>query len=178
MERDKPWLVSDSIDYLEKFLLKISNPKILEFGMGASTIWFSKNFDCELTSVEHNKEWFDKVSSKITNKNAKLILEQSNVLENSNGDLLEKSYSHITEQFEDEYFDLILIDGRDRVSCFNKSDRILKSNGLMVLDNSERIEYSDVFKFYSDKNRFDFIQNDSDEFGFFYKDWATTIWIK
>lgn len=178
MQRNKPWLVTDSILYIEEYLTKITNPKILEFGMGASTIWFSKTFDGELTSVEHNKEWYTTVKSQIENKQTNLILKESNISSDPNGELLEKSYSYVIDDFNDNYFDLILIDGRNRVECFLKCDRILKPKGLMILDNSERKEYSKAFEFYSAKKRFDFVQTSPDEFGFYYNNWTTTIWIK
>ena len=42
---------------------------------------------------------------------------------------------------QSKYFDIIVIDGRDRVNCIKNSLRSLKNNGVIVLDDSEREEY-------------------------------------
>lgn len=172
--RSSPWLTESSIKFLNDFL--ISNDKsILEFGMGASTIWLSQR--CKfLTSVDHDPIWFNEVKTHINNSNVFLNLFESNVIHGT--DYIEKSYSHISDQFDDESLDMILIDGRSRVDCFFRSESKLRRGGIMVLDNSERIEYNQIFDAYEDKQRFDFVQNTSDSEGFFYPGWTTTCWIK
>ena len=172
--RASPWLTEKSIEFLNDFL--ISNDKIvLEFGMGASTIWLSQR--CKfLTSVDHDPVWFNEVKNHINESNVFLNLFESNVIHET--DLIEKSYSHIVDQFDDESLDMILIDGRCRVDCFFLSEPKLRSGGIMVLDNSERHEYKQIFDAYDGKQRFDFVQHDLDSEGFFYPGWTTTCWIK
>jgi predicted O-methyltransferase YrrM len=45
------------------------------------------------------------------------------------------------DEFPDEYFDIILIDGRARPSCIKRSVSKVKPGGLLILDNSEREYY-------------------------------------
>ena len=52
-----------------------------------------------------------------------------------------KSYVTQIDEFQDEHFDLILIDGRARPSCIQHSVNKLKRNGLLVLDNADRVYY-------------------------------------
>lgn len=150
IERTDPWLTEQSIIVIKNHLNGISNPKILEFGSGYSTIWFCKNYNCEITSVEHSAPWYEYVRNVLKEYHPNLILRESDVVE-KDSDLLIESYAIIADQFSDEYFDLILIDGRNRVDCFNRSERTLKKGGLMVLDNSERSEYRQIFEKYNDK---------------------------
>ena len=46
----------------------------------------------------------------------------------------------------DEPFDLILVDGRDRVNCFYASCGFLKRGGHVILHDSERPRYSEAKK--------------------------------
>jgi len=56
---DHPWLTADMVRILETWLKPTDVG--LEFGSGRSTIWFANRLK-KLTSVEHNKEWYRKVS--------------------------------------------------------------------------------------------------------------------
>jgi len=166
-----PWLVPKSIIEIENLLSKIISPKVLEFGMGNSTIWFHKKFDCEIFSIEHDKEWYNKIKESIKNEKVTLVLKESMPIDPLN-DLLIVSYADSVDHFSDEYFDLILIDGRNRVECFEHSERLLKKGGLLVLDNSERHDYIKIMNDYSTKTKETFV-SENDPNG-----WSTTIWIK
>lgn len=166
MNRTKPWLTTGSIKHIENFLSSKVDLKILEFGCGSSTVWFSKKNDCKLFSIEHDKKWYSKISQEIKeNNNTTLILK-------------DRPYYTICDDFLDNFFDLILIDGRDRVECFKACEPKLKHGGLMILDNSEREEYSFIINSYKNKKTFIYDQKECDEFGFTYPRWTTQIWIK
>ncbi|GAB4302130.1 MAG: hypothetical protein Fur0034_16600 [Desulfuromonadia bacterium] len=42
---------------------------------------------------------------------------------------------------QDELYDMIIVDGRDRVNCIVRSIGALSDRGVMVLDDSERTDY-------------------------------------
>ena len=48
-------------------------------------------------------------------------------------------------------FDIIIVDGRDRVNCCYQSLAALNENGVLVLDDSEREKYSDAIVFLKGK---------------------------
>ena len=123
-----PWLLPEAITFLDRFCNENKNAKILEFGMGGSSIWLEKRTD-NLISVDHNKEWVNNTTA-ITNGKSKL-------------NLLPRPYNTFCDSFDDNYFDLILIDGRDRVECIKSSIRILRPGGILMLDNSERTSYNE-----------------------------------
>ena len=60
--RPVPWLTEEAIIFLEEFIEENPSAKILEFGSGASTIWFAKK-NVELFSVEHNPDWYNLISN-------------------------------------------------------------------------------------------------------------------
>jgi predicted O-methyltransferase YrrM len=174
--RTTPWLTEYSIEYIMNF---IKNQKkrinILEFGCGGSTIFFS-NIDTNLISIEHDEEWFTEINKHVNKDNCLIILKKSKVIEGT--DYLENSYFNVVNELEIKSFDFILIDGRDRVECFKKSEPLLVDGGIIVLDNSERDEYKEIFELYKNKEQYSFVQKLPDKYGFIYENWTTTIFLK
>lgn len=166
--RPVPWITEGAIAFLETFLETHQDAKILEFGSGASTIWFSKK-NVELVSIEHNPGWHERVNN---------ILQINKTDFRVRSILSKRPYYAITKEFPDEFFDLILVDGRDRKKCIEFSISKLKRGGILMLDNAERKRYQEVFKQLSDWKRFDAFQTKPDSCGFVYSGWLTSWWIK
>lgn len=144
----KPWLTDGANDFLDKYITK--DMVVLEFGMGKSTLWFAERVKL-LVSIEHNKQWYLKAqSSLLNNTNVELILHETTVVEPLS-DLIKSCYSVEIDKLQDETFDFVLIDGRNRVNCFKKADRVLKTGGYIMLDDSQRCYYSEIHDFYKDK---------------------------
>ena len=165
--RPVPWLTEGAISFLECYLEEHTNARILEFGSGASTVWFVRRTK-NLISIEHDTSWHRLVKETIDkgfNYGAKLIL-------------LPKPYYHVTNLFPDEYFDLILVDGRNRKGCILHSVRTLKKGGILMLDNSERPYYKKAIDLLKGWEEFSFKQNRPDSCNFFYPNWTTSWWIK
>lgn len=59
-------------------------------------------------------------------------------------------------KFPNEYFDLILIDGRVRMNCLKNATPKLKVGGVLIFDNSDRYELSELER----SNRFKILLND------------------
>ena len=55
------------------------------------------------------------------------------------------NYYNKVNEYPDDYFDFVLIDGRARVRCGLNAIKKLKSGGIFVLDNSERSRYKHLF---------------------------------
>jgi hypothetical protein len=162
-----PWLTPDAISVLNKLLQ--SDFTALEYGSGRSTLFFSGKVK-SLHSVEHNKEWYEQVKALIADSrqnNIQLTLippdktplpirlsSEQQVFSNEkaypNPDAVFDSYVNYISSFEANYFDFVLIDGRARKSCALEAVHKLKSGGLMVLDNSERLRYRAVHETLTD----------------------------
>lgn len=166
--RKTPWLPDDAVFFLEAFLKQNPNATILEFGSGSSTIWLSKKTK-NLYSVEHDKEWHEVVDNLLkTNKECNSVQYF----------LRDRPYYSICEEFPNEFFDLIIIDGRNRKGCIERSIKLLKRKGFLMLDNSERAYYKSIFPLMDDWKKMVFKQNTPDQEGFYYKGWENTIWQK
>ncbi len=59
-------------------------------------------------------------------------------------------YYSPTNQFAPNSFDIILVDGRDRVKCLEGSIPLLKSGGVIMLDDAERSWYREAYTLLKD----------------------------
>lgn len=137
----KPWIHDGAILMIEEYCKKNNNLRILEFGSGYSTSYFETIFDY-VFSIEHNKEWYEKIKPLLKeNTNYKLI--DINYVPSVPSDKKFYNVDKIQEIFNEidgEFFDVILVDGIHRVNCFFGSIDFLKTNGIVVLDDSNRID--------------------------------------
>ena len=92
--------------------------------------------------------------------------------------LLKRPYYNVCKQFPDEYFDLILVDGRNRKGCIIQSLSKLKKGGILMLDNAERSYYHAVYEYMEGWECFNALQTKPDSCNFYYPNWLTTWWIK
>ncbi len=166
--RPVPWLVEDAIEFMGIYFEKNSSAKVLEFGSGASTIWLSDRVK-ELHSVEHDQAWHSLISRIIYSekRRSEVFLYRMNI-----------PYNSICDQFFDEYFDFIIVDGRNRKACLSSSIRLLKKGGILMLDNSEREYYHSIFDLMKGWVSQKSIQTHPDSCGFYYEGWETRWWIK
>lgn len=131
IEKSKPWLVPDSIIFIDSIINEGS--LILEAGAGASTIWFAKRA-ASVLSFEHDKDWFNSV---------KETLEHHGI---GNVDLrLSPDYPKKGLDIKG-MFNVILIDGRGRVKTTMSILKNLKPGGYLILDNAERTKYNPIIK--------------------------------
>ena len=155
MHQNRPWLSQEAILYLDKHLDK--NMTGLEYGSGRSTIYFARKLK-KLVSIEHHTGWFNKVDLLLKEQGLNnveyLHIPKENTTDSQPDDNVILSgldgseprmdfynyYSKVNE-YPDEYFDFVLIDGRARVHCGKNAINKLKSGGIFVLDNSERARY-------------------------------------
>jgi len=125
---DEPWWTRVAITWMEAYLKPTMN--VLEWGAGASTPWLAARCG-RLLSIEHNPEF------------AGLAVM---ALEEAGRDLTR--YTVIPKPIGPGYYgcvqgeyDAAIIDGRMRVHCCRRAVPMLKSGGILLLDNAERKEY-------------------------------------
>lgn len=127
-----PWYTYPAIEFLEPRLTK--EMELFEYGCGNSTIWYAKKVR-SVISVEHDQEWFDTISQSLP-RNAELV----------RVDLEGEQYASEILRYG-QRFDIVVIDGRDRIACVKFAIRCLKEDGILIFDNSERTRYSEAFAF-------------------------------
>lgn len=128
-----PWITYPAIDFLKQRLRP--EMTVFEYGCGWSTLWWASRVR-EVVSVEHDKEWHDKIK-RLAPQNCRIYhipLEYGG------------SYSKKVAEFN-AAFDIIVIDGRDRVNCAINALKALKPGGVLIWDNSDREEYGPGYRF-------------------------------
>ena len=128
-----PWVTYSFIDFIKTRLN--NDMKIFEFGSGSSTLFYAKRVK-RVVSVEHDEAWFNKIVQSKP-QNAEMIFSK---LERG-GEYSKKAVA------TGEKFDMIIVDGRDRVNCCKSSIAALAPAGVIVLDDSERKDYEEAGTF-------------------------------
>ena len=132
-----PWITYPAIDFIDSRLNE--HMDVFEFGGGNSTLYFSTKVK-SVTTVENDPVWYNKIKSDIP-RNVNIILE----------DLYYDGNYCKTAMNCEKCFDVIVIDGRDRVNCIKYSIDSLKSNGVIILDDSQREEYKEGREYLKNK---------------------------
>ena len=122
-----PWLTYPFIDFIDERLNNTMD--IFEYGSGNSTCYYAKKVN-SVTSVEHGKKWYEKVKNNLP-KNVSLYYKEL---------VHGGEYSMFSSSLEQK-FDIIIVDGRDRVNSIINSIDSLAEGGVIILDDSERKSY-------------------------------------
>ncbi|MEO9481806.1 MAG: FkbM family methyltransferase [Ekhidna sp.] len=155
-----PWLTYPAIEFVKERLK--SNFEIFEFGSGNSTLFFSERVQL-IISVESDRDFFELLQPQLSSKkNVEYLYKNSENSEFSESILPYK-----------EKFDVVIVDGADRVNCGINAVDALKSDGVIIWDNSDRKEYQDGYDYLIKKGfkRIDFVGHGP----IGYKEWATSI---
>ena len=126
-----PWMNYPTVAFLSPRLR--NDLSMFEFGAGYSTLYFSGILG-SVRSVEYNEYWFNSLEEKLP-ENCEIVF----VPKDKDGDYCRAI--HLT----DDMYDLVLVDGRDRVNCIKQSIPRLKDGGVIILDDSDRERYSEGF---------------------------------
>ncbi len=129
-----PWMNYSVIEFLSKRMNKTIN--IFEYGSGYSTLYFSKLVN-RIKSIEYNSEWFDRFNTKFHMiSNIELLYVP-----------LGQNYTTAIQDFTQigKKYEMIIIDGRKRVDCLKNAIKYLTPDGILLLDDSNREKYKEVF---------------------------------
>jgi len=181
-----PWIVYSARDRIASSLRASS--RVFEYGSGGSTLWFADR--CfRVVSVEHNAAWCERIQrllrdARSTNVDLRLVKPSArydgSIATRYVSDDPEWSgcsfepYVSVIEEYPDDFFDLVLVDGRARADCLEPGWTKLRVGGLLVLDDSDRERYQESMKRVPTNNREDHhgLVAFSRKFG------CTTIWRK
>lgn len=122
-----PWMTYSAIHFLAARLTP--ELSVFEFGSGYSTLFFAQRTK-SIVSVEYDQEWYDKLSTQIP-ANAELLFQDKDI----DGDYCR------TINGQHQKFDIIIVDGRDRVNCIKQALTAISDSGILVLDDSGREKY-------------------------------------
>jgi precorrin-6B methylase 2 len=137
-----PWFTI-SFNYFLQERLK-NEMSIFEYGSGNSTIYLSTKV-AKICSLEHDKSWYEKMKY-LLSKNVNYYHKQ-----------VDDGYADFINSSKEKY-DVIVIDGRERVACAKNTIANLNDDGVIIWDNSLREKYKEGLEFLSNNGfkRIDF----------------------
>lgn len=124
-----PWINYPMITFLQARLTK--DLRVFEYGSGFSTLFFQR-LVCEVVSAEHNDAWLGALTAKVSS-NVTLLSVPSDAEYSRAISLCAKA------------FDVVLVDGIDRVNCVRMAFDHLTEQGVVILDDSQRSAYRESF---------------------------------
>jgi len=171
LEHCIPWLTLPAIDALQKFLEP--DMRVFEYGSGGSTLFFARRAG-EVVSMEHDADWHENLQSRIEEEGIQNCtlhhIPPSLKSEMENPDPADPEsyvsssdqyagmsfYDYATkiESYPDKYFDVVVVDGRARPSCFKHAIAKVKRTGLLVWDNTNRDRYQPAMELVPDRFKF------------------------
>ncbi len=147
VERDGnclPWFTYPMISFLSGKLR--SDMTVFEYGSGHSTLWWSKQV-ASVTSCEHDLDWYNYLKQRIPPNVTYIYCPLDRGGE----------YSQTILKYPKK-FDIVVIDGRDRINCAKNALAALKDDGAIVWDNSDRQQYHEGYAYLTERGfrRIDF----------------------
>ncbi|CAM3526902.1 hypothetical protein [Marinicrinis lubricantis] len=157
-----PWITYPALHFLENRISR--EMTVFEYGSGYSTLWWADKVK-EVYTCEHDLKWEAKLR-----KEMPINVKMQYIELDYGGD-----YCKEVKKYKGE-FDVVIVDGRDRVNCAMNAIDALKDDGVIIWDDTEREYYNDGQKYLEDEgfNRLDFKGMAALE----YREKRTTIFYK
>lgn len=129
--RPLPWINYPTIDFLARRVRP--EMSVFEYGCGHSTLWWAARVR-EVIACDHDADWIERIRPR-----APAHVTLRHVALEVGGD-----YCRVVAEYPGR-FDIVVIDGRDRVNCARHAMTGLKPSGVIVWDNTDREEYRPGF---------------------------------
>ena len=129
-----PWLCFSLVDFIRSNIGPGST--VFEFGGGGSTAWFA-DIGASVITVEHDSTWALQLNEALEKEASVTLLVKSAADDY-------REYVDAVRAYPDQSFDLVVVDGRQRVRCVAAAIPKVRPGGLLLLDDSERAKYAEV----------------------------------
>lgn len=126
-----PWFVYSAVDFLDERLP--GDAVIFEYGSGSSTLWWGERASV-VHSVEHRREWKDKVRQDVP--------DHVHLMHRKPGEGYETSIL-----VSGNSYDVVILDGRNRDKCLGHSLKALSDRGVIIFDDSDWEKYKKTISY-------------------------------
>lgn len=123
-----PWINYNVIELLDRRLKK--DMLLFEYGSGYSTLYFAARVG-RVFSVEHDLKWYNRVLPQLP-PNVDLLYRSMDDLPAYCSAILDTRHT----------FDVVVIDGRERITCAQTACQALSSRGVIIFDDAQREKYA------------------------------------
>ncbi len=124
-----PWMNYQVVHFLNERLH--GGLSLFEYGSGYSTRYYASRVG-HVTSVEHHPEWYRTVEA-MKPDNVELIFQDTEVPDAYCGTVARSG----------KQYDVVIVDGQERVRCLTYALSSLSSAGVIILDDSLRESYTE-----------------------------------
>lgn len=128
-----PWLPFRLIAELES--VATPGASVFEFGGGGSTLWFLDR-GTRVVTVEDHEGWSKRLRDSIGEADSWTLIRRD----------ITDGYVEAVEDYADETFDVVLVDGKERPACLVAAAAKVRRGGLLVLDDADRSEYGPALR--------------------------------
>ena len=124
--------------------------RVLEWGSGASTVFFSglTQQKSNWLALEHSLDWYKEVAKMLEKFSSpgvmvKHIQNDLDYLEGKDDGTYKQfeNYINYPSQSDLQPFNIVIVDGRARVECMKIGWKVLEEQGVMILHDAQRQEY-------------------------------------
>ena len=145
---DVPWWTYEAAGKVARFLASRDEPRVLEWGSGASSVWLAKRAG-SVTSIEHDPAWAEEIGP-VLPANAQVIAVPPTLASQGEDPIRSAKKGFEGLDFRDYVeaidrqhgdFDLVVVDGRAREACLARAVDRVAPGGMIVVDNVERARY-------------------------------------
>lgn len=112
---------------------------VFEYGSGYSTLFYAKLVR-SVISIEYDQDWLELMQPKVP-ENVLLVAKEKDV---------DGTYCRSIAEYNQD-FDVVIVDGRDRVNCVKQAMTKLSKAGVVVLDDSSRERYQEALEYAEDQ---------------------------
>ncbi len=134
--RPIPWISYPAIEFLSARVP--AGLDVFEYGAGSGTLWWAGRAR-RVVAVEHDEAWYRRMSAQVP-ANVRLLHVP-----------LEPAGTYARSILDEGAFDVVIIDGRERVECARIAPERLNPRGVIVFDNSDRAEYAEGYRALEDR---------------------------
>lgn len=132
-----PWMNYTVINLLSERLH--DGLSVFEFGSGYSTFFYAR-LAKKVVSVEYDREWYNMMKDRLPDT-VSLIYREKDV---------DGQYCRTVTE-DNEPYDVVIVDGRDRVNCVKQAIGCLSKAGVVILDDSERMKYAEAISYATER---------------------------
>lgn len=142
ISRGLPWISYPALRLLENVVKP--GMRVFEWGSGGSTVFFARK-GCRVTSVESSEVWHGRLNAGLNiltpeqRANIDLRFIRAHAQEYPQG-----LDAYVASVLDGGPWDLILVDGWERVRCAETAQGTLVPDGILVFDNSDQPQFASV----------------------------------
>jgi len=130
----EPWYTNPCMDRIKQ--LELSDKIVMEYGGGASTVWWCKKAKYVYT-VDHNAEWWVAID-KMLRENGVVEKSTNTYIPTHEGDQTDTRDAYVKPEFLNGVkVDIAIVDGVHRYECAEYAVKVLKPE-ILIIDNHQQ----------------------------------------